>query len=315
MFNASHEGRNLECGWINPDARPMAVKEKHNEIMEAMPAFKIIGQFKTVEKICLWDGARAVLGKDMPTYYQSIGSCVGQGKAKTESYTLINTVLADQTQRYTPIYEPYGYAQSRVCAGITGSSDGSTGSGAAEAATKYGVLFIEQDTTLEKSITYSDGDKTLNWPGSIEKSWGNRGAPSQYIELGKKHLIKSTANLRQTDQVRDCLVNKYGVACASNWGGNMKPQVKNGVLLNKRVTQWNHQMSVSAYWDHPDLGEIFWIQNSWGWFVHGICPTGAPGGGFWVLKGDMQFICDQGEVFGYSPFVEGFPADWVPWIF
>ncbi len=315
MYNDSHDGQHLECGWIEPSVRSTEVKEIHNAIMGAMPAFRIMGQFKAVEKVCLWDASRSVLGKDMPTYYQSIGSCVGQGKAKTESYTLINTVLADPTQKYEEIYEPYGYAQSRVCAGITGGSDGSTGSGAAEAATKFGALFITYDPSLAASITYSDDGKTLNQPGSIEKSWGNRGAPAKYIEFGKKQLIKSTANLKNTDQVRDALVNKYGVACASNWGGAMKPPVKNGVLLNRRQTTWNHQMSFSAYWDHPDLGEIFWIQNSWGWTVHGICPTGAPGGGFWVLKADVQFICDQGEVFAYSPFIEGFPADWVPWIF
>ncbi len=315
MFTQANQDQHLECGWIEPSVRSTEVKATHNAIMGAMPAFKIIGQFKAVEKVCLWDAARAVLGKDMPCYYQSIGSCVGQGKAKTESYTLINTVLADPTQKYEEIYEPYGYAQSRVCAGITGNSDGSTGSGAAEAATKFGALFITYDETLRASLTYGDDGKTLNQPGNIEKQWGNRGAPAKYIELGKKQLIKSTANLRNTDQVRDALVNKYGVACASNWGGNMKPQVKNGVLLNRRATTWNHQMSFSAYWDHPDLGEIFWCQNSWGWFVHGICPSGAPGGGFWLLKSDVQYICDQGEVFGYSPFIDGFHADWVPWIF
>ncbi len=315
MFTEQHDGQHLECGWINPDVRTTAVKETHNNIMGAMPAFKIIGQFQAVQKVCLWDAARSVLGKDLPCYYQSIGSCVGQGKAKTESYTLLNTVLADMTQKYEELYEPYGYAQSRVCAGITGGSDGSTGSGAAEAATKFGALFLIYAPELAKTITYGDDGKTLNQPGSVEKSWGQHGAPAQYIPLGQKQLIKSTANLKNTDQVRDAIVNKYGVACASNWGGAMKPQVKNGVLLNRRQTTWNHQMSVSAYWDHPDLGEIFWIQNSWGWFVHGICPSGAPGGGFWISKSDMQFICDQGEVFAYSPFLEGFPADWVPWIF
>ena len=120
--------------------------------------------------------------------------------------------------------------------------------------------------------------------------------------------------MRTTDDVRDALVNKYGVTCASNWGGQMSPGVTSGVLLNRRVTTWNHQMSVSAYWDHPNLGEIFWIQNSWGWLCHGICPSGAPGGGFWVRKADMQYICDQQEVFAYSAF-DGFLADMIPWVF
>lgn len=314
MFTEQHDGMHLECGWISHDDRDQDVKDNHDRIMGMMPAFQIKGQFKAVQKVCLWDAARSVLGKDLPCFYQNVGSCVGQGKAKTEAYTAINVVLFDSSQKFVMPYEPYGYAQSRVCAGISGRDDGSTGSGAAEAAVKYGVLAIDFDPSVEK-FSYDDNGLTLNWPGSIDSSWGNRGAPEKYITEGKKHLIKSTANLRTTDDVRDALVNKYGVTCASNWGGQMKPQVKNGRLLNRRVTTWNHQMSVSAYEDHSDLGEIFWIQNSWGWFCHGICPSGAPGGGFWVLKSDMQFICDQGEVFAYSPFVDGFLADVIPWMF
>lgn len=312
MFSIKQDGRNLNCGWTPPEQRSTEVKNIHNDIMGGMPAFKIVGQFKAVEKVCLWDAARAVTGDDLPCYYQEIGSCVGQGKAKTESHTLINCVLLDPSQKYEEIYEPYGYAQSRVCAGISGSDDGSTGSGAAEAAKKFGALFIKYDPD---NLTYKRDGKTIIWPGRIDKSWGSRGAPAKYIEFGKKHLIKSTAPCRNSDDVRDALVNKYGVACASNWGGQMKPQVKNGVLLNRRATTWNHQMCYSAYWDHPDLGEIFWCQNSWGWNVHGICPTGAPGGGFWQLKTDVNFICSQGETIAYSPFIDGFPADWVPWEF
>ena len=123
MYTEQHDGQHLECGWIDPSIRTTEMKEAHNNIMGSMPAFKIQGQFKAVEKACLWDAARKVLGKDLPCYYQSIGSCVGQGKAKTESYTLLNTVLFDSSQKYEEIYEPFGYAQSRVCAGITGGSD------------------------------------------------------------------------------------------------------------------------------------------------------------------------------------------------
>lgn len=313
MFNESHDGQHLECGWVNPDVRPQEVKDNHSRIVGGMSPFAIQGQFKAVEKVALWDGARSVLGRDLRCFYQQVGSCVGNGKAKTEEYTMVNEILLDPSKKFLHVYEPYGYAQSRVCAGISGGSDGSTGSGAAEAAVKYGLLQVDFDAP-NMPLSFEDDDKTVVWPGKIDQSWGYRGAPDKYVTEGKRHLIKTTANLRNTDGVRDAIVNKYGVTCASNWGGQMKPAVKNGVLLNRRVTTWNHQMSVSAYWDHPDNGEIFWIQNSWGWFCHGICPTGAPGGGFWILKADMQFICDQGEVFAYSQF-DGFPADMIPWQF
>ena len=312
MFNESHIGH-LECGWKHPSVRSTEQNRQHDTIMADMPEFEIKGQFKAVQKVCLWDAARSVLGRDLRCFYQQVGSCVGNGKAKTEEYTMINEILLDPTKQFKHVYEPYGYAMSRVCAGISGSDDGSTGSGAAEAAVKFGLLQVDFDPT-NMPLSFDDDDKTVVWPGKVDQAWGYNGAPTKYITEGKTHLIKTTANLRNTDNVRDALVNKYGVTCASNWGGQMKPGVTNGVLLNRRVTTWNHQMSVSAYWDHPDLGEIFWIQNSWGWNCHGICPSGAPGGGFWVRKADMQFICDQGEVFAYSQF-DGYPADMIPWIF
>ena len=84
------------------------------------------------------------------------------------------------------------------------------------------------------------------------------------------------------------------------------------VLLNEHVGTWHHQMSVQAWWDHPSLGELFWIHNQWTLTVHGICPSGAPGGGFWILKKDMEWICRNGEVYIFS-LLDGYDAQEVPW--
>lgn len=245
-----------------------------------------------------------------------VHNCVGQGKSKVEWQLMYVEVvrLGDNELPIMP-YEPFGYAQSRVCAGISGNSDGSTGTGAAEAAKKYGVLRSD----LQGLPPWREEGETVYWPGNIDKAWGRNGAPTQWLEPARKHVVQTTALMRSAEDVATALQNGYPCTCASNWGGMMQCRVQGepGVLLNRRSGQWAHQMCVLGWWDHPTLGEIFYIQNSWSEKAHGTCPSGAPLGGFWIQKSDMASIVGQRETFAYSQFV-GFPAPepkLIPWIF
>ena len=71
-------------------------------------------------------------------------------------------------------------------------------------------------------------------------------------------------------------------------------------------------MSLQAYWNHPTLGEIFYILNSWGPRTHGTDPAGGPPGGFWVKKSEIDYITRQGDSFAFSQF-DGFPAQKLDW--
>ena len=64
---------------------------------------------------------------------------------------------------------------------------------------------------------------------------------------------------------------------------------------------------VIGWWEHPEFGEVYYIMNSWGTLTHGKCPSGAPMGGFWVRKKDMDYIARQQEAFAFSQY-DGFPA-------
>lgn len=237
----------------------------------------------------------------------AVHNCVGHGKCNAEWYLMHVQCVIGQ-KREVPIlpYEPYGYAQSRVCAGISGYSDGSTGTGAADAARKYGVLSSE----ISGLPAFKNGDDTITFSGDVDKSWGNRGAPSQYIPEGQKHLVKTTALIRSVEEAKQALLNNYPLTIASSWGGQMTPPLKGNpqVRLNSRVTSWAHQMSVTNYWLHPSLGDIFYIQNSWSASAHGIGPNNEPLGGFWVLASDLAIIIREEETFAYSQF-DGFPAN------
>lgn len=104
------------------------------------------------------------------------------------------------------------------------------------------------------------------------------------------------------------------MTCASNWGGMMEPPIKGkpAIILNKRVTQWGHQMSCLGWAFHPEFKDIFWIQNSWG-CSHGTSPGNyqEPAGGFWIQAKEFDWICKDGEVFSLSNFA-GFPVqNWI----
>jgi hypothetical protein len=234
----------------------------------------------------------------------AVHNCVGHGKAKVEWYLMyVEKVMKGEREIPVMPYEPYGYAQSRVCGGITGMEDGSFGSAAAEAAMKYGVLSSELNGLPAFKV---NGEYEVVFSGSVDREWGNRGAPSQWIEQGKQHLVKTTAVLKNHDDAVAALANGYPITIASDWGGMMNPPVKEGVLLNKRVTVWNHQLMISDFWFHPILGLIFYVNNSWGPTAHGSSPDNSPPGGFWIDKNEFNYIANQKEAIAYSN-LDGFP--------
>lgn len=233
----------------------------------------------------------------------AVHNCVGQGKAKCEWYLMyVEKVLKGDKEIPIMPFEPYGYAQSRVCGGISGMEDGSFGSAAAEAAKKYGVLSSE----LSGLPSFKTNSETVTWPGKIDREWGNRGSPQQWITEGQKHLVKTTAVLKNHDDAVAALANGYPITIASDWGGMMTPPIVSGVRLNKRVTQWMHQMQISDFWFHPQLQLIFYVNNSWGENAHGDSPDNSPPGGFWITKDEFNYIARQNEAIAYSNF-DGFP--------
>lgn len=303
----------MRFGWIPPEERTKEQEKTHELLVSSMPSFELKGSWKAKEKVFFWDASKAVTGKHLKTFNQNVGSCTGQGKAMVEWYLMCLEVLRGDPEQVIMPYEPYGYAQGRVCAGISGDQDGGLGSGTAEAARKYGVLRSD----LQGLPKWNESEDTIDWPGEVDKSWGRRGAEQKWVTEGVKHLVKTTALISSADRAAEALQNGYPITIASNWGGHMDdvplagtPQVR----LNKRVTTWMHQMCVIGWWDHPTLKEIYYVQNSWSARRHGTPVNGEPPGGFWIDKNNMNYILRQGDSYAFSTF-DGFPADTIPWLF
>lgn len=297
-------GDRLNCGWIPPDELSRDQRAAHEACLAAMPRDLPVGRGvnENATKVCLWD-CWAAHPAGWPGIRQITGSCVGAGGGNA----LFSLICADVMKRRDPerVEVPFWllpYGVSRQIGGLRGRGEGSFGSAFAKAAERG---FPEADAHGLPPFAEQDG---YVWGKETELQWSDGAAiPRRWLDEARKTPVKLVAPCKTADDVRDAIRNYYPVTCASDWGGPMRPPVVEGVLLSRRTTTWMHQMSVQAYWDHPQLGELFWIHNQWGRETHGRCPSGAPGGGFWVRKGDMEYICSAGEVYKFSE-LQGFPG-------
>ena len=203
---------------------------------------------------------------------------------------------------------PYG--RSRYYLGDRNPGEGSSGSTFAKAAREDGV--IPANTAGLPRFENSD---QLVWGSSAEMAWsdGDAAQTMNLLASSRKHLVKTTAQCQTADDVREAIKNGYPCTAASMYahnGGTV--QGTPACLLARRSGSWSHQMSIQAWWEHPQFGELFWLMNQWGKNAHGICPTGAPPGGVWITKADVDWIC-RDEVFAFSQW-DGFPSAVFSWL-
>lgn len=297
-----------DFGYILPEARTSEENEADAAFKQAMPRFQVMGAWNDdPEMVGIWDCAKAANnGKHFIAFWQQTGSCVGNGGGQAVwNLSAVEVVrLKDPEEVILPFYLlPYG--RSRYYGGLRGRGEGSFGSAFAKAIITDGILPYNTDGLPQPSMSPDDG---ITWGRSAELNWSDGAAISQkWLEQSRKFLVKSAANLPDADAVWEAISNYYPCTIASDWGGQMRPSVVDGALLNSHTTSWMHQMSVLGRWRHPTLGKLFYIMNSWGPKTHGICPSGAVPGGFWVKFKDMDYIAKQGETFAFSQF-QGFPA-------
>jgi hypothetical protein len=310
-------GHRWDFGWRSHEVRTAHEAASHAAAVAAMPSFRIDGDGNDDKKVCLWDCWRHPTvvaetgGKVFPGFHQLTGSCVGTGGGNTVfSLAAVEVVrLGDPEQALIPFW-PLPYGRSRALAGMHGRGEGSMGSSFAQAMREDGIV----EASLNGLPMFKDDDG-IYYTAGVEMTWsdGDR-APAALLALSRKHLVKTTAPIHNADALREAIRNYYPCSFAGDWGGLMHCPTSGTppVLLNRRADTWDHQQSVHGWWDHPTLGEIFYVMNNWGLDVHGRCPSGAPAGGYWIKKADADYQCRTGEVFAFSQF-QGFPAQKFSW--
>ncbi|MBY0456747.1 MAG: hypothetical protein K2V38_05385, partial [Gemmataceae bacterium] len=161
----------------------------------------------------------------------------------------------------------------------------------------------------------------------VELKWSSvRAIPAGLRERMKRYTLRFT-RLTTADQAIDELRKGRPLTWAGTWGGQI-PAIRKGtqfpVLVMPHRGVWSHQQSCLGYWEHPELGELFYILNQWyqpgpgmkveyvntpdgtvigrivtpgtARSVHGEPLQGEPPGGYWVTREDMEYQCKYGEV-------------------
>lgn len=305
-------------GWIPPENRTQQEEAVAAGAVAEMPRFAIgVGKCnEDAKKVCLFDLWKHPIvvqanGFEFPGIHQFTGSCVGAGGG-TAWFTLAAVDAITRNDPETPLVPfwllPYG--RSRYYNGSRNPGEGSFGSTFAKAAREDGII-----PAKSAGLPPFRNADMLEWGSSVEYSWSD-GDADQTMKLlaeSRKFRVKTTAQCKSADDVREAIRNGYPCTAASMYAHNGgRVQGEPACLLASRSGSWAHQMSILAWWEHPQHGEIFWLMNQWGKNAHGICPTGAPPGGVWIKKADVDWIC-RDEVFAFSQF-DGFPAQTFSWL-
>lgn len=303
-----------DFGWVPFERRTPDQNTASAYAIAAMPKFEIIGKTyygeeKKVNLAALWSHPRVVasLGRPFEGIRQVTGSCVGAGGGNAcTSLAFADALIRNEPEKIVLPFWLLPYGRSRYYLGDRGPGEGSTGSTFAQAVREDGLPDSAASTLPQPE--FSD---MACWGNKVEMQWsdGSR-VPAEHASVARQHLIQTTAVCKNADAVREAICNYYPVTIASMYA--FEASVKDGVLFGVHRGSWSHQMSIQAWWDHPSLGEIYWIQNQWGKAYHGKCPSGQVMGGAWVSKADIEWICRGGEVFAFSGF-QGFPARTFNW--
>lgn len=299
-------------GWIPPSDRTLEQAAAHESIVAAMPRFGIRGKWQMNERrYSLWAAAKKLSGKHLEYIWQQTGSCVGAGGCNMlMTLMTVEIAVGNEPEQFLRPWWLYTYGQSRLRAGMRGEGDGSLGSSWAEAITKDGIFEIDPQGHDLPDFQVKDG--WLVQPAGTERKWsaGER-HESWCKDLGKKHLVKTAAPIRSSDEAVAALANGYPLTSASMFGWSPmvpSPQGNPPVRVATYSDSWAHQMYFDEAWDHPSLGLLFRQGNNWG-NVHGE-PTGEePAGGVYITAKTFDSIARErgSEIYAFSAF-DGFPG-------
>lgn len=300
-------------GWVAPEKRTPFQHEQNERILSEMRPFEISGAYRGDEKKAfLWEFSKRLNGGKHIRYIRQVtGSCVGAGGANMLR-TLAHVEMANGDPEEWPVEEGWWvwtYGQGRVRAGLNGRGEGSFGSAQAEAFVKDGWFFRNELAGLPD---FQRDDSWIVLPQSVEMEWSDGRAKSQHATIGARHLIKTAARLRNSDEAKAALANGYPITIASMFGTRgARATGSPAVQLAEWDDRWAHQMSCHAFWEHPSLGLIFYILNQWGSGAHPAPLQGEPPGGFWVRASTFDMMLSD-EGFAFSAF-NGFPARELSW--
>jgi intein/homing endonuclease len=220
----------------------------------------------------------------------AVHNCVSFGAKNACEYLLCTQIaLGNTLDKFRPVFPPYLYGCGRVFVGHqTDYSDGSVGSWQAEAVQKYGVLAADEPNVPA-------------YAGKVAKAWGGgKGPPQEFVDLGKKHPVKSAAQVNSWSDLVAAVTNGYPCTVASNQGFQMEPGSDG---FHSPHGSWAHQMCIMGVDDSYKTPYAL-ILNSWG-DVHGHLKDfdtqeDLPVGVLRVRSDTIESMIKQSDTFAFS---------------
>ena len=293
----------IAFGWVND---PVAVSEivagLPYKSFDETPAFKLFAD--TLPDTCyLWDFAKQVTGKLLPPANQGqVGSCVAFGVARAIEYSICAEIVNGQNEEFAKLVEEIIYGGSRVeiGGGRLGYGDGSIGAWAASFVKRFGIL----DRRVHGKYDFTKYNEARC------KEYGRLGVPNDIEPEVKKHPVKETVLVTNTDQAMKALYQGWGIAVCSGQGFTMRRD-SNGIC--RASGSWAHCMCLCG-WTTIDGKIYFRIDNSWGANAHtGPTGPGEPGPeGFYAAANVVDNMLAEKDSFAFSA-VEGFPLRKIRW--
>jgi hypothetical protein len=278
-------------GWLGPEAEAEAKRD-----LQARGLFQSFSFDEAVERRLIvasdpviqrpvWELAKQVLGREYTAGRQEIGDCVSWGMKQAGELRSIIEIAAGQEEKWRPWFAPWIYATSRNQIGSGLSGDGSLGSWAAAAVSKYGVLF-------------EDDEGVPPYSGSVARSWGfasNRRNPVyiKFFDVAKDNPCASVEVKSVDEAVRMVRDFRRPLTIASMRGFQMRPREYKGKHVFTPSGTWAHQMCLIEY--DSELPALYRL-NSWGSDAHGRPLNGEIAGGAWNLLDDLEREFRSGDV-------------------
>jgi len=217
-------------------------------------------------------------------------NCVGHGTATGIDITAAcEIMLKGEPEKWVAQASSAAmYGAGRQIANQLGNWEGSNGSWAAEAVTKYGTLYM---------LEYP-GHDLRTYSESLAREFQRRGLDESLKAEAAKHKMGLAAPVRSGEEAWTALMNGYGVNVCSDVGFQGNRNEKGAIA---RRGSWGHSMAWIGCLT-IDGERYFTVQQSWGdnWCSGPYYPADAPLGSFNISFRDGDAMCRQGDSYAYS---------------
>jgi hypothetical protein len=330
-FKAFHYGKDGEYnfGLILPEDQTAAQAESMKEISDNLPAFSqfSFGAGELPGKAVLteiqaaaisamakwipenWLFSTTINGKPVKLFkniQQNSGSCVGTSATKTcLDQSLYEAFFLNDKDRIVFPNTLYHYANGRTASGIRQPGDGSMGPGQVKAMMDDGFVLYD---AVGLPVMQVGEEIELTKADELRYSIRSR-IPQELFAQGQAHKLGSAVIVDSLEAGKKVIASGRPLYFCSDWGyteGDLTAPTVSGLrFVRRRGATWHHCWRVDGYWmSHPELGNIWHLDNNWGG-AHGFDPTTGTSFGFWVTEDTVDYILRGRQAYAFLD-LEGF---------